>query len=213
MAAMIDYINHTRQLHVVCLEDPIEYLHAHKKATIEQREVGFDTASFAEALRRVVRQDPNVIMVGEMRDLETVHTALTLAETGHLVLATLHTSDTAHSISRIIDIFPPYQQLQIRFQLSLVLIGVVAQQLLHRKDGPGRVVVTELMNVVPAIGNLIRENQLHQISSAIQTGARHGMHTMNQSLASQYTRGLIGRDDALGHSPDPQDLAALLQKT
>jgi len=196
LAAMIDFINDRKSCHIVTIEDPIEYLHKHKKSTIDQREVGTDTLSFAEALRRVFRQDPNIILIGEMRDLETIHTALTLAETGHLILATLHTIDTIHTISRIIDVFPPHQQQQIRVQLSMTLIGVLSQQLIPRQTGKGRALSYEIMNVIPSIRSLIRENELPQIYTAIQTGRKMGMVTMNQTLSTLCQKGEITHEEA-----------------
>jgi len=212
LAGMIEYINSFRRCHIITIEDPIEYLHKHRMATIDQREVGRDTLSFSHALKYVFRQDPDVVMIGEMRDLETMRTALTLAETGHLILATLHTMDATHAITRIIDVFPPYQQEQIRVQLSLVLIGVIVQQLIPRLDGKGRVLATEIMKVTPAISNLIRENQLQQIYSLIQTGKSEGMMTMNQSLLELYKKKLISMEEALRRSPNPKELMNLLEK-
>jgi len=212
LASMLDYVNNNKSCHIVTIEDPIEYLHKHKKATVDQREVGSDTLSFAEALRRVFRQDPNIILVGEMRDLETIHTALTLAETGHLILATLHTIDAIHTVSRIIDVFPPYQQQQIRVQLSMVLIGVMSQQLIPRQSGEGRVLAYEVMNVVPAIRSLIRENSLPQIYTSIQTGKQFGMVTMNQTLAMLCQKGEISTDEALRWATNPEELKTFLLK-
>ena len=211
LAAMIELINSRRNCHIVTVEDPIEYLHRHRKATVNQRELGVDTFSFQEALRHLVREDPNVIMIGEMRDLETMSAALTLAETGHLVLTTLHTSDAVHAIQRIVDVFPPYQQMQIRVQLSLVLLGVMVQQLIPRTSGQGRVVACEVMNVTPAIGNMLRENQLQQLRSSLQTGRQHGMCTMNQSLAELLLDKSITWEEALKRSLDPEDLKRLTQ--
>ena len=211
LASMIDYINSKRKCHIVTIEDPIEYLHQHKKATVNQREVGTDTTSFEEALRHVVRQDPNIIMIGEMRDLETIHSALTLAETGHLVLATLHTSDATHSVSRIVDVFPSHQQQQIRVQLSMVLSGVVVQQLIHHKVGKGRALASEVMCVNDSVRNLIRENNVHQIYSIIQTGRKFGMHTMNQSLSELVKSEVISTEEAHRRSQDPEELSALLK--
>jgi twitching motility protein PilT len=183
LASLIDVINRTRPLHVVTVEDPIEFIHDHKRAIVTQREVGPDTRSFAEALRRALRQDPDVILVGEMRDLETIATALTAAETGHLVLATLHTQDAPSTIDRVIDVFPPTQQEQIRIQLASSLVGVVTQQLVPTEDGQGRHVAAEVLVCTPAIQNLIRGAKTHQIYSLMQTGAQYGMQTMDQSLA------------------------------
>jgi len=211
LAAMIEYINEHRNCHIITIEDPIEYLHQHKQATINQREVGTDTHSFHEALRHVVREDPNVIMIGEMRDLETMSSALTLAETGHLILATLHTSDAVHAIQRIVDVFPPYQQAQIRLQLSLVLIGIVVQCLLPKATGEGRVVACEVMVATPSIGNLIRENELEQVRSVLQTGSKVGMCTMNRSFLELYRKGLVTWEEIHRRSLDPEELALLLQ--
>lgn len=211
LAAMIGHINNNKSCHIVTIEDPIEYLHKHNKSTIDQREVGTDTLSFAEALRHVFRQDPNIILVGEMRDLETMHAALTLAETGHLILATLHTIDTTHTISRIIDVFPPYQQQQIRVQLSMALIGVLSQQLIPFKEGPGRVLAYEVMNVTPSIRSLIRENQLPQLYTSIQTGKKFGMVTMNQILANLCQGGYIEYDEAMRRATNPEELNSLLK--
>lgn len=183
LAAMIDVINRTRPLHVVTVEDPIEFIHEHKRAVVTQREVGSDTASFSEALRRALRQDPDVILVGEMRDLETIATALTAAETGHLVLATLHTQDAPSTIDRVIDVFPPSQQEQVRIQLASALAGVVTQQLVPTTDGAGRCVAAEVLVCTPAVQNLIRGAKTHQIHSLMQTGAQFGMQTMDQCLA------------------------------
>ncbi len=212
LAAMIEYINTRRPCHIVSIEDPIEYLHKHRKSTINQRELGTDTHSFQEALRRVFRQDPNIVLIGEMRDLETIHGALTLAETGHLILATLHTIDSTHAINRIIDVFPAHQQQQIRIQLSMVLIGVIVQQLIPRRDGKGRVLAVEVMNVIPAIQNLIRENNIHQIYSLIQMGKKYGMCTMNQSFVELYEKGFISWEDAYSRSTNPQELSSLTKR-
>ncbi|MEA3328210.1 MAG: type IV pilus twitching motility protein PilT [Candidatus Omnitrophota bacterium] len=213
LAAMIDYINNKRACHIISIEDPIEYLHRHKKSSIDQREIGTDTLSFSDALKHVFRQDPNIILVGEMRDLETIHTTLTLAETGHLVLATLHTGDATHAISRIIDIFPAYQQQQIRVQLSLVLVGVIVQQLIPRLDKDGRVAATEVMNVTPPIRNLIRENDLAQIRSIIQVSRKYTMWTMNQSLAEFCRKGIISWEEASRRSIDLKELTELMDKS
>jgi twitching motility protein PilT len=194
----------------VCIEDPIEYLHRHGRSLIEQREVRSDTHSFAEALRSVFRQSPDVIMVGEMRDLETMQLVLTLAETGHLILATLHTQDTSHAINRIVDVFPPGQQQQVYVQLSLVLVGVVSQALLVTRDGQRRVLAAEVMNVNNAIRNLIREMQVQQIYSVVETGHNQGMMTMNDSLLDLCRRGLIDPELALRRSPRPKEMMRLL---
>ncbi len=210
LAAMIEYINQSRKCNIITVEDPIEYLHKHKLSAVNQRELGRDTHSFAEALRHIVRQDPDVIMIGEMRDLETMQSALTLAETGHLVFATLHTVDAPNSIARIIDVFPAYQQQQVRLQLSLVLLGVIVQQLIPTRDGKRRVLAYELMKATPAVKNMIRENALHQIYSVIQMGKSEGMKTMNQSLIELYRKGLISREEALKRSPDPEELRRII---
>ncbi len=191
LASLIDMVNRQRAAHIMTVEDPIEYLHRHKKSLVNQREVGTDTHSFQDALKHVLRQDPDVILVGEMRDLETMQVALTAAETGHLVFATLHTQDTSQSIDRIIDVFPPSQQAQVRTQLATVLQGIVCQALCKRADVAGRVVATEVMVATPAVRNLIREGKAHQIYSLMQGGARHGMHTMDQHLAEHVLAGRI----------------------
>lgn len=211
LAALLESINARRACHILSVEDPIEYLHRHRKATINQREMGNDTASFQDALRHMVRQDPDVIMIGEMRDLETMSAALTLAETGHLVLTTLHTSDAIHAIQRVVDVFPAYQQTQIRIQLSLVLVAVVVQQLLPRMDIPGRVVACEVMVSTPSVGNLIRENQLQQLKTVLQTGRRDGMQTMNASLMELFQQGLVTWDEIARRSTDPEELNNLAQ--
>jgi len=191
LASIIDLANRTRNDHIMTVEDPIEFLHRHKKSLVNQREVGADTHSFANALKHVLRQDPDIILVGEMRDLETISVALTAAETGHLVFATLHTQDAAQTIDRIIDVFPAHQQAQVRTQLAGAIQGVVCQTLCKRSDGPGRVVATEVMVATPAIRNLIREGKTHQIYSAMQAGAKLGMHTLDQHLAELVKAGKI----------------------
>jgi twitching motility protein PilT len=183
LAALVDLANRTRHDHIMTVEDPIEFLHRHKSCMVNQREVGEDTKSFGSALKHVLRQDPDIILVGEMRDLETISVALTAAETGHLVLATLHTQDAAQTIDRVIDVFPPHQQQQVRTQLAGAIAGVVCQTLCKTADGRGRVVATEVMVATPAIRNLVREGKTHQIYSALQAGAQHGMHTLDQHLA------------------------------
>jgi twitching motility protein PilT len=197
LAAIIDLANRTREDHIMTVEDPIEFLHRHKKSLINQREVGADTHSFGNALKHVLRQDPDIILVGEMRDLETISVALTAAETGHLVFATLHTQDAAQTIDRIIDVFPSHQQAQVRTQLAGALQGVVAQTLCKRADGPGRAVATEVLVATPAIRNLIREGKTHQIYSAMQAGAQAGMHTMDQHLADLVKTGRISYEMGL----------------
>jgi twitching motility protein PilT len=191
LASIIDLANRTRADHIMTVEDPIEFLHRHKKALVNQREVGEDTHSFAAALKHVLRQDPDIILVGEMRDLETISVALTAAETGHLVFATLHTQDAAQTIDRVIDVFPAHQQSQVRTQLAGAIQAVVSQTLCKRSDGPGRVVATEVLVATPAIRNLIREGKTHQIYSAMQAGAQQGMHTMDQHLAELVRSGRI----------------------
>ncbi|MBI4590810.1 MAG: type IV pilus twitching motility protein PilT [Candidatus Rokubacteria bacterium] len=210
LAAMIDKINNERAEHIVTIEDPIEFVHTHKKCMVNQREVASDTQSFTNALKFVLRQDPDVVLIGEMRDLETIAAALTIAETGHLTLATLHTNSCAQTMNRIIDVFPPHQQPQVRSQLSLVLEGVLSQALIPRVDGQGRVMALEIMINTPAIRNLIREEKIHQIYSAMQAGTKFGMQTMNQSLAALVQRRLITREDALSRSTLPEELHQLL---
>jgi twitching motility protein PilT len=197
LAAVVDLANRQRAEHIMTVEDPIEFLHSHKKCLVNQREVGEDTWSFKNALKHVLRQDPDIILVGEMRDLETIEIALTAAETGHLVMATLHTQDAAQTIDRVIDVFPPSQQQQVRVQLAGALQGVVCQQLVKTADGKGRVVAVEVMTATPAIRNLIREGKTHQIYSALQAGAKHGMQTMDSHLAQLVKQGKITYDAAL----------------
>ena len=213
LAAMVGLINSRRNCHVMAIEDPIEYLHQHKKAIVNQREIGEDAKSFPSALRAALREDPDVILVGEMRDLETMATAITAAETGHLVLATLHTGDAVQTIDRIIDVFPEYQQHQIRVQLAGTLEAVIAQQLIPRKDKPGRVPAVEIMVGTPAVKNLIREGKTHQLRSVIQTGARFGMQTMEQSLRYWVEQGVVSNEDALAIAVDADDLKRLLKAT
>jgi len=197
LASIIDLANRSRNDHIMTIEDPIEFLHRHKRSLVNQREVGADTHSFQSALKHVLRQDPDIILVGELRDLETISVALTAAETGHLVFATLHTQDAAQTIDRIIDVFPAYQQGQVRAQLANALQGVVCQTLCRRSDGPGRAVATEVMIATPAIRNLIREGKTHQIYSAMQAGAKQGMHTMDQHLADLVRIGRISYETGL----------------
>ncbi|MGO8683858.1 MAG: type IV pilus twitching motility protein PilT [Thermoleophilia bacterium] len=213
LAAMIDAINETRSEHIMTIEDPLEFLHHHKKCMINQREVGADTKSFNRALKSVLRQDPDVILVGEMRDTETMSTALTAAETGHLVFATLHTQDAPQTIDRIIDVFPPHQQEQIRVQLSTTLMGVCTQQLLPTRDGRGRCVACEILIPTAAVRNLIREGKTHQIYSVMQTGAQYGMQTMDASLADLVRRGMITQELALNRAHDREGLKRLLPMT
>jgi twitching motility protein PilT len=210
LAAMVNLVNQERDGHIITIEDPIEFLHPHIRSTINQRELGSDTYSFPRALKSVLREDPNVILVGEMRDLETIAAALTLAETGHLVLSTLHTQNAAQTVDRVIDVFPPYQQEQIRVMLAATLKGVVSQVLLPKADGQGRIAARETMVVTPAISALIREGKTHQIYSAIQTGATHGMCTMETSLAELHNAGLITEDDALSKANHPLEVRALI---
>jgi len=206
LAAILDKINRERAAHIITIEDPIEYLHKNKLSIFSQREVGEDTKSFAKALKYVLREDPDVIMIGEMRDLETIQAALTAAETGHLVFATLHTDSCVESINRIIDVFPPHQQTQVRVQLSQVLVAVITQKLLARSSGKGMVLATEVMITTPAVKTLIRESRIHEVYGVIQTSLRHGMHTMNMSLFDLYKRGLITWPMALFYSSDPAEL-------
>jgi twitching motility protein PilT len=212
LASIIDKINSETRQHIMTVEDPIEYLHPHKKSIVNQREVGSDTATFKDALKYVLRQDPDVVLVGEMRDLETIEAAMTIAETGHLVFATLHTNSAVQSINRVIDVFPPHQQPQIRAQLSFVLEGVVSQLLLPRAGGPGRALALEVMVPNAAIRNLIREDKVHQIYSQMQIGQiKHGMQTLNQSLHSLCVRRLITVEEAMGRSSDADELRNMLE--
>ncbi len=210
LASIIDIINRERPVHIMTVEDPIEFLHTHKRAIVNQREVGEDTHSFANALKRVLRQDPDVILVGEMRDLETIATAITAAETGHLVFGTLHTQDAPQSIDRIIDVFPPHQQQQVRVQLASSLQAVCTQQLLQTADGKGRVVACEVLICTPAVRNLIREGKTHQIYSVMQAGGRFGMQTMDQALADLVKAGRITLDMARERCANEEDLMRLL---
>jgi twitching motility protein PilT len=212
LASIIDKINEERHEHIVTIEDPIEYLHPHKKCIVNQREVGADTKSFKAALKYILRQDPDVILIGEMRDLETVESALTIAETGHLVFATLHTNSAVQTINRIIDVFPPYQQPQVRAQMSFVLEGILCQALIPKASGSGRVLAVEVLVPTPAIRNLIREEKIHQIYSQMQVGqAKFGMQTLNQCLFSLYSRRLITLEDAMAYSPDLDEFRQMLQ--
>ena len=210
LAAMIDEINRTREEHIMTIEDPIEFLHGHKKCIVNQRELGSDAQSFSDALKAALRQDPDVILVGEMRDLETISTALTAAETGHLVFATLHTQDTAQTIDRVIDVFPAHQQGQVRVQMSVALQGIVTQQLLPTADGSGRVVACEVLVPNPAVRNLIREGKTHQIYSVLQTSSAAGMQTMDASLAALVREGTISQRLAESRSSTPEELGRLL---
>jgi len=212
-AAMLDKINREKPLHIVTIEDPIEFLHSHKKALVNQRELHADTHSFPNALRSVLREDPDVVLIGEMRDLETMEAALRIAETGHLTLATLHTNSAAQSLNRIIDAFPAHQQSQIRTQLSFVLEGILFQALLEKANGKGRVMAMEILIPNPGIRNLIREDKVHQIYSMMQTGQiKHGMQTFNQSLATLYHKRLITLDAAIARSSNPEELQELISR-
>ena len=202
LASLIDRINDERNAHVITLEDPIEYLHSHRKAMINQREIGLDTHSYADALRAALREDPDVILVGEMRDLETISTAITAAETGHLVFSTLHTIGAAATIDRIIDVFPPHQQQQIRIQLAVVLEAVISQQLIPTADRCGRVAAFEVMHGTIPIKNLIREAKTYQISSVLQTARKEGMISMDDALLDLYNKGVIDSDNAIGYAQD-----------
>lgn len=204
LASIIDRINSMREVHVITLEDPIEYLHNHKKAMVNQREVGLDTHSYSNALRAALREDPDVILVGEMRDLETISTAITAAETGHLVLSTLHTIGAASTIDRIVDVFPPHQQQQIRVQLSMVLESVISQQLIPTADKKSRVAAFEVMHSTPAIKNLIREAKSPQINSTIQTSKKLGMQTMDDAIFDLYMKGDIDKENAVSYAQDSQ---------
>jgi twitching motility protein PilT len=206
LAAMIDWINSNTQSHIITIEDPIEFVHNHKKSLINQREIGADTKSFATALKYVLRQDPDVILVGEMRDIETIGAALTIAETGHLVFATLHTPDAVQAINRIIDVFSPEQQAQVRTQLSFVIQAVMCQQLLPKAEGGGRCIAVEVMIATPAVRNLIRDEKVHQIYSALQTGQDVGMQTMNSSMAALYRKGRVTYQTIMDRTTDARDL-------
>ena len=210
LAAMINEINNTRQAHIITLEDPIEYLHKHNNCIVNQREIGKDSKSYGNALKAILREDPDVILVGEMRDFETISVAITAAETGHLVFSTLHTIGAAKTIERIIDVFPPHQQQQIKIQLASVLKAVVSQQLVETIDGNGRVPSMEIMVTTPGIQNLIREGKTQQIESAVQTGNKYGMRTMDMSLAELCKRGVISQDTAMTYAVDGETLKRLL---
>ncbi|NRD26664.1 type IV pilus twitching motility protein PilT [Frigoribacterium sp. VKM Ac-2836] len=212
LAALIDLVNRTRADHIVTVEDPIEFMHQHKKSLVNQREVGHDTHSFAAALKHVLRQDPDVILIGELRDLETISVALTAAETGHLVFATLHTQSAAQTIDRVIDVFPPYQQDQVRTQLASTLQGVVCQTLLPKASGRGRVVATEIMMMTPAIGNLVREGKTYQIASSMQAGRDLGMHTMDQKLADLVNTGVVTHKAAMEKVHDREGFDRLVTR-
>jgi twitching motility protein PilT len=211
LASIIDRINQERNEHIITVEDPIEYLHPHKGCIVNQREVGADTENFKAALKYILRQDPDIVLIGELRDLETIEAALTVSETGHLCFATLHTNSAVQTINRIVDVFPPYQQSQIRQQLSFVLEGVLCQTLMPRANGPGRVLAVEAMIPNQAIRNLIREDKVHQLYSQMQVGQdKFGMQTMNQSLAALIQRRMITLEDASGRSPDVGELRNLI---
>ena len=212
LAALIDLVNSTRSDHIVTVEDPIEFMHVHKKSIVNQREVGFDTHSFNNALKHVLRQDPDVILIGELRDLETISVALTAAETGHLVFATLHTQDAPQTIDRVIDVFPPHQQDQVRAQLAGTLQGVVSQTLIKRASGKGRVVATEILMMNPAIANVIREGKTYQIASMMQAGRDSGMRTMDQHLAELVNAGVITRRSAMEKAHDKEGITRLIQR-
>lgn len=213
LASMINYINNTRSGHIITIEDPIEYIHNHRKCIVNQREIGSDTNSFPEALKYVLRQDPDIILIGEMRDLETIAAAATIAETGHLVFATLHTMDAASSINRMVDVFPPHQQGQMRAQLSLTLQAVISQQLLPHISGEGMVLASEVMLMTPAIRNIIREMRTEQIYNQIQMGASLGMQTMNQSLANNVVDGKISEETAFEYTINKEELKNLIAST
>jgi twitching motility protein PilT len=208
-AAMIDYINKNYPLHVVTVEDPVEFIHEDNQCLINQRELDTDTLSFANALKFVLRQDPDVILIGEMRDLETIHLAITAAETGHLVFGTLHTTDAVQTVDRVIDVFPTHQQQQVRMQMAVNLIGVISQTLIKRRDGTGRVAAFETMVAISSVRNLVRENKTYQIGSMIQTGQRHGMQTLDQALADMYKKRLIYWRDGLEKAGNPLEYKAL----
>ncbi|MEE8126791.1 MAG: type IV pilus twitching motility protein PilT [Nitrospirales bacterium] len=214
LAAMVDQVNQERLAHIVSLEDPIEVLHGHKKSLVSQLEVGSDVQEFQSALKGILRQDPDVVFLGELRDLETIQAALTMAETGHLTVATLHTNSAIHSLTRLLSVFPPHQQQEIRTQLSMVLEGILAQRLIPRLEGQGRVLALEILIPTPAVRNLIREDKIHQIYSMMQTGqAQYGMQTMNQALAVLCTQGVLSTKVALGLSTLPDELTKLLERT
>lgn len=210
MAALANLINEEKEVHLVTLEDPIEYFHKHKKSVITQREIGRDSGSFPNALRAALRQDPDVILVGEMRDLETIAIAVTAAETGHLVMGTLHTSDAAQSVERIIDSFPHTQQQQIRVQLANSLIGIVSQRLIRRKNGNGRIAAVEIMKCNSAVRNLIREGKVHQLSSIMQISYKHGMQTMDKHLQMLYDKGKISKQDSIVYARDKEGMATYM---
>ena len=211
-AALIDLINEERACHIITVEDPIEYVHTHKRSIIDQREVGADTDSFPNALKYVLRQDPDVILIGEMRDLETIKAALTAAETGHLVFATLHTNDAIQTVDRIIDVFPGHEQQQIRFQLSMTLHSIISQRLLPNADNTGRVLACEMLMNNTAIANLIREGKTHQVYSVLETSTREGMITMDRAVKDLYNGGQITEEDAVALMKNPKDLKSTAKK-
>jgi twitching motility protein PilT len=213
LAAMVDKINRERSGHIITVEDPIEFIHKHQKCIVNQREVGTDTKSFSSALKYSLREDPDVILIGEMRDLETISAALTIAETGHLALATLHTNSAPEAINRIIDVFPSTQQAQVRAQLAFVLEGIVTQTLLPRANGRGRVMVAEILVATPAIRAVIRDDKVHQIYSLMQAGKKHGMQTMNDALYTQYMSREIVKEEALRVSPNPSEFLRAIGET
>jgi twitching motility protein PilT len=210
---MVNHINEKRSAHIVTIEDPIEYLHPHKSSLVNQREIGTDTESFQAGLKFVLRQDPDVVLLGELRDVETIHTAMTVAETGHLTLSTLHTNSAAQTIHRVILAHPPHQQAGVRTQLSMILEGILSQRLVPNLTGKGRVLALEILVPTPAIRNLIREDKIHQIYSMMQTGqAKHGMQTMNQSLVDLFKQQLISAQSAMAFSSYPEELVGLLER-
>jgi twitching motility protein PilT len=213
LAAMIDKINRERKGHIITVEDPIEFIHRHQSCIINQREVGTDTKSFANALKYALREDPDVLLIGEMRDLETIQAALTIAETGHLAFATLHTNSAAEAVNRIIDVFPAHQQSQVRAQLAFVLEGIITQTLLPRRAGKGRVMAAEILVVTPAIRSLIRDDKIHQIYSSMQSGKKHGMQTMNDALYQLYMAREVDEEECLRVSGDPTEFYRLIGKT
>lgn len=210
LASMVDYINHNKSAHIMTLEDPIEYLHKHSLSMVNQREIGTDSLTFASGLRAALRQDPDVILVGEMRDLDTISIAITAAETGHLVLSTLHTVGAVKTIDRIIDVFPTNQQQQVRIQLSTVLEGIVSQQLIPKENGEGRIAAVEMMIATPAIRNMIRDSKTHQIQSLLQTGSKYGMKTMDSSLLELVMKNQISSEEALNYCVDRETMDRLL---
>jgi len=213
LAAMIDKINRERKGHIITVEDPIEFIHRHQSCIINQREVGTDTKSFANALKYALREDPDVLLIGEMRDLETIQAALTIAETGHLAFATLHTNSAAEAINRIIDVFPSHQQSQVRAQLAFVLEGIITQTLLPKRTGRGRCMAAEILVVTPAIRSLIRDDKIHQIYSSMQSGKKHGMQTMNDALYQLYMAREVDEEECLRVSSDPTEFYRLIGKT